>query len=242
MTTKEDKALAVWQDKYPALTINVAELLRESLGDNAKLSMGDLPTVKIPAGGAKNWELPTGEASSVLEGVLMVYQPVRAYWNDDFTGGGSPPDCSSDDDVTGLGMFGPGSELNQTGLCEKCPQSRFGSGKENSQACRLITRLFLLQPNALVPTMVPLPPSSYKAAREYVRDLAILYRVRPTAVLTRIKLVQDKSKTGIAYSKAEFEKPEALPGDVAMYMLSYREQIKDALLARGVSGEDIGDN
>lgn len=240
---KEETALAVWKEKYPALTTDVGALLRESLGDGARLTMADLPTVKVPAGGATSWQLPTGESAEVLEGVLVVYQPVRAFWEESFEegGGGSPPDCSSDDTVIGKGMFGVDSETNPTGQCDKCPMSEFGSGKNNAQACRLVTRLFLLQEGSLVPTLVLLPPSSYKEARAYVRDIAVIWQTLPTRMLTKIELVKDKSgggrdsKGGITYSKAFFAKPEPLPADVAMYMLAYRQQMEKLLKATAIS-------
>ena len=233
-TATDETALVAFQQKYPALVNDVGAILRESLGANARLSLSDLPTVKVPAGGALNWELPTGESTKTLEGVLVSYQETRAFWNAEFSGGGSPPDCSSEDAVGGIGLFGKGSEANHTGECDGCPMAKWGSGKDNGQGCRLITRLFLLQEGSLVPTLVLLPPTGYKAARSYVRDRALLPPHRMTAVLTKIGLTKAQSDGGIAYSTVLFDpKPEALPGDVAMHMLTYRLQMEPIL--RGAS-------
>ena len=111
--SKEEKALALWQEKYPAMTTDVGALLKESMGENARLGIQDLPTVKVPAGGAINWQLPDGSAAPILQGVLIVYQPTRAYWSAEFgsTGGKTPPDCSSDDALHGNGTFGHLSEI-----------------------------------------------------------------------------------------------------------------------------------
>ena len=64
MATKKEQALVPVEDRYPALSNEVAMILRESLAPGETLEVSNLPTVKIPAGGA-------------LAGLLLVYRIKR---------------------------------------------------------------------------------------------------------------------------------------------------------------------
>jgi len=169
----------------------------QMLAPGEQLDVFSFPTVKIPAGGGRAWDLPSGESSKELTGVIVVRTLVRSYWKASFdeSGGGSPPDCVSLDNEHGIGD--PGGE------CASCPLNQFGSGKDNAKACRQITRLFLLQPDNLLPIFLPLPPSSYKICQNYV--VSLMGRGIPLwETVTTIGLEQDKSGTGIVYSVPVF--------------------------------------
>lgn len=169
-------------DMFPALYVeegsDLSEALQENFGGEG-IQPGDLERVTVPAGGALSWEVPTidGEGDSVktLEGVIVSWARPRAYWDRDLeeTGGGQPPDCTSDDGVHGSGMYGPGSEDNPTGACETCPMNEWGSGRDGrGKACKEMRVLYLLQEGNVLPVTVTLPPTSIAPLRRYMLRLA----------------------------------------------------------------------
>jgi hypothetical protein len=237
---------------FPALTGNSQEFLetlKENLGGD-DLSPFDLDRVSIPTGGGVAWTIPTidGGVDSVKElvGIIIGVQKARAYWRTSFanSGGGSPPDCISDDGITGLGDPG--------GACATCPYAEFGSklGEDGltrlaGQACRQITRIFLLRPDSMLPLVVNLPPSSIKSGRKYLLRLAG-QSLKFTAVVSRLTLEQDKSKGvdgkggGIAYSKAVFAMVGKLDQAQAGAAAAYAAAIAPALRKVEVEVADFG--
>jgi hypothetical protein len=163
------------------------------------LNPRDLDRVSIPAGGGVNWCVPTleGEINTPeIIGVIVGIKNCRAYWPGDFAGGGDPPDCVSEDNVTGVGEPG--------GACHQCPLAEFGSdSRGKGQACKQIKRVFVVPAKSLLPMVVQLPPTSLEPCRKFVTRLGsefLGYR----DVVTRIALSKEKSGDGIAYSKAVF--------------------------------------
>lgn len=173
MATKtESQALAVTQ-RFVALAEpprDVADMLLAASGGQ-RLSPFDLDVIKVPSGqGAALWSIPTlsGEDDTVrtLEGIVIVQRSIRSYWSASMedSGGGSPPDCTSQDGVVGRGD--PGGE------CVDCPMAQFGSAlKGSGQACKANTLLFLLQPDSLVPMVVKAPPTSLKPLKSFMYRL-----------------------------------------------------------------------
>jgi hypothetical protein len=151
-----------------------------------------------------------------LEGVVIFWKEARGYWPRSFsdTGGGEPPQCSSDDGMHGVGDPG--------GVCGVCPLAQFGSApartpneKAKGQACKASRLLFMLRPNDLLPIVVSLPPTSLKPCRDYFRRLAneelAFYNV-----VTGMTLTKDKNDAGIPYSVATFRMIRSLsPEDLA---------------------------
>lgn len=205
------KELAVKQEvaEFPALQQDpgaLREALMENLG-GAGLSPFDLDRIKIPSAGNTNWTVPTldgGETNTPeLIGVIIHSQTVRAYWAQAFadSGGGTPPDCSSEDGVTGIGSPG--------GSCFSCPYAAFGSDERHlGQACKLMKRLFWLKPGDLLPVIINITPGSL--SKKHSSGI-IKYMLRLTSqgfkasgVVTKATLVKDKSAGKIEYSRAEF--------------------------------------
>lgn len=205
---------------------DMGSLLGEALAPGETLSLSAFPTIKIPAGGGTVWTLPDGEAAKTITCIILARQPVRAYWRSVFSGEGNPPDCSSSDNVIGHGD--PGGE------CASCPLNEWGSGKDDAKACRQITRLFVLLPESQLPVLIPLPPSSYKAAQSYVLGLAGRGK-RFYGVVTEIGLAQEKSKGGITYSRATFQVKETLSEAAASAIAGYREMLLPALVSAPIS-------
>lgn len=214
MATKKTDALpAVLQD-YAIASMDsraVAEIISDNIG-NSSIGQFDLDRIKIPAGGATVWSVPTlegDEPAKELLGVIVHFQDQRAYWAESFGkgGGGNPPDCSSLDMQVGVGHPG--------GDCSRCPFAQFGSavrddGSEGrGQACRSIRALYLLLPNSVLPMVVPIPPSSLKMVRSYFLRLssqAVPYH----KVITRLKLIRTKSGDGIDYAQVQAEMAQRL--------------------------------
>ena len=236
-------------------------ILNEAMAPGEELSFSNLPTIKIPTGGAKNWELPDGTATQEIEAILLHRQPVRAYWSIRFSegGGGAPPDCSSLDNITGLGNNGtkvgwnieesytPDGVAFYTGEhdCATCPLSQYGTATNDKgepaagKACRQITRLFLMFPDSILPTLLPLPPSSYKEAQNYTISSAARGK-RYSEIVTGIALEQDKSKAGITYSKALFRAIGNLSPDEAAKIRSYRADLLPRLTNAPIIHDEVG--
>jgi len=125
-TTAEKKTELMVLDNYRALTMS-EESVKEVLATNLKGQKIDefgLTRIRVPGSGGKFWNVPTlegDEPKAEITGVIVTFQDHRTYWEKSFaeTGGGSPPDCSSKDAVTGVGSPG--------GNCYECPLSQFGS-------------------------------------------------------------------------------------------------------------------
>lgn len=181
-----------------------ALILKENLGTGG-INQSELTRIKIPAGGGLSWTVPSidGEnAEKTIQGIIVHFTDVRAYWKEAFTGEGTPPTCSSTDGITGLGEPG--------GKCTFCPLNEFGTGTDakgqpsNAKACKEGRLLFLLRPEDLIPIVVSLSTMSIRPSKRYF--LALAQRAIPYyGVVSELGLEQDKNSTGIVYSKATFK-------------------------------------
>lgn len=231
------KDLAVKQTaEFPALAQDI-RALQEAMSENlggAAISPFDLDKVQIPSGGGLAWTVPTleGETSSPdVTGIIVHVQNARAYWAQAFgeSGGGTPPDCTSDDAVNGIG--------NPGGKCADCPYAQFGSdSRHRGQACKLIQRLFLLRPGDMLPMVVNLPPGSLKNARKYLLRL-VSNGIKVSGVVTKIALEKDKNQDGIVFSKATFAMVGRLDAEQAEKASSYGKALAPAF--RRVPIEDF---
>jgi len=178
----------------------ITEALATNVG-SGNLSEFDLPRIKMPAGGATSWIVPTleGESSEpYVEGVIVLARDTRAYYARPIaeSGGGQPPDCSSADAIKGTGDPG--------GACMACPLSKYGSAPGGrGQACKQMKQLFVLRGVQLLPEVVTLPPTSLRAAKHYMLQLTS-QGMPYYAVVTKIGLERTKNSQGIAYSRATF--------------------------------------
>lgn len=202
----------------------ISNILRGNMGTDA-LSAMDLPQISVPAGGVTTFIRPTidGELEQKeLTGIIICTQHTRAYWAQSFdqTGGGTPPDCVSEDGDIGIGV--PGGE------CGTCPFSQFGSAdNKRSKACQEKRLLFFLMSDEILPIVVKAPATSLKGAKQYLMGLTSR-GMKLHSVYTTLTLEKDKNKDGIAYSKIIFKKAgEVEAPDV---LEAYAEQIKPFLV------------
>ena len=124
--------------------------------------------VKVPAGGALQYEIPTEDPdnpdySRYLEGVMLYHHPSNAYWPDGAEyDDNTPPLCQSVDGKIGYGSPG--------GICASCMNNRFGSDSRGSgKACKNMRVLYLLQNGAYTLLPDPLP---WAASRPLAMSMA----------------------------------------------------------------------
>ena len=161
-----------------------------------------LEKVKNPSGGSTSFEIDTLEGEESVKsivGIIINHKSQRAYWEVDFNqgGGGTPPDCFSDDTIEGIG--------SPSGLCKTCPNSQFGSASDGaSQACKLTMLMFVVQKEGYLPVVVQAPPTSVKVFSKYLMKLTSNH-YPITETITEITLEKAKSKGNIDYAKMSFK-------------------------------------
>lgn len=179
------------------------------LQDIVSINMGNegidpsmLDKVKVPSGGSLVWEVPgldgESEPTKDLVGVIVGQRNIRSYFASEYSGGNEPPDCSSEDGVTGE----PSSDSAEGygGQCATCPKAQWGSAENGGQACSQRKLLLLLQPDAMLPLVVNVPPSSLKEVNKYLLRLTSK-KVPFFNVVTSLKLAKVKSGGGIEYAQ-----------------------------------------
>lgn len=188
---------------YKALSVPAQQLttfLIENIGSQG-LRPSDLDKIKVPAGGGSAWEVPTlkgPEPVKVLEGIVLHFKDVRAYWSSKDSGN-NPPDCSSSDGMVGMGTPG--------GDCHKCPLAQFGTAVDQKgqpgkgQACKAMRMLLFLRQDDMIPMIVNLPPTSLQNAKKYFLRL-VANGLPYYGVTSQLRLEQTKNASGTAYSVA----------------------------------------
>lgn len=228
MATTTDLVKTGEDSTFLALRMPHAELIgmvRENLGGEG-LSPSDLDRVKVPAGGGKTWEVPTfeGEVSTgVIEGVVIDRATRRAYWPDAYSGASDPPQCYSNDGLSGVGEPG--------GDCSSCPFNQYESAENGvGKACKETRQMFVLTPDSLIPLIITVPPASLKNVRSYFMRL-LSAQISPLGVVTKIGLEQAKSTTGILYSKVTLTAGDRLDADAEARMREYAKILQPAFAA-----------
>jgi hypothetical protein len=224
----------------PGAIETLTSLIRENFGATG-MNEFDLERVKIPSGGGISWTLPTVdgmESANTFDCVVVDWRDVRRRWATPFTGAGMPPDCSSDDCIKGYGD--PGGE------CAACPFSKFGTAtnaagqQARGQACRMVRLLFVIREGNFLPDLIPLPPTSLKAARNYFLRLASVGKPYYN-VITKLGLTPTKNAGGIVYSLASLSLVRSLqPNEVAV-VNSIRQAVTPGLRTITLSSEDFQD-
>jgi hypothetical protein len=239
MAKNEEKAVAIRVDQFAALQVgsDFAEVVRANIGD-AKVAPFDLDRVRVPAGGGLQWEVPTLEGAeqvSQIEGVIVHWRKLRSYWRESFasTGGGTPPDCASEDGLTGIGDPG--------GSCAACPLAKFGSAENGrAQACSEMRMLFVIREGDRLPIVVTIPPSSLGSVSKYFLRL-VSHGVPYFGALTQIKLARTKNKDGIAYSQVELALSSVLDDDQRAKVRNYAEGLRPLFAAAQADYDDVAE-
>lgn len=227
---------------------DAGEVMRENIGDGG-MTVFDLDRVKIPAGGGLAWSVPTlegDEPQRTIAGVIVAWRDPRAFWGMslDESGGGSPPDCSSDEGIRGYGVYGVGSADHPTGECRSCPMGQWGSAKDGTgrgQACKQMRLLFLLRETDVVPIAMFMPPTSLGPLKKYFLRLA--NRSLPYySVVTELGLSKKSNKDGIDYAVVEPRVVGRLDAKDVERVKVYADSLQDTLKAVRLERTDITDD
>lgn len=178
----------------------VKDLIEANIGTE-DVSAFDLERAINPQAGSTEWKIPgieeEPERTDTIEGIIVHHKFIRVYYEGEYKGGGDPPTCFSEDGIRGEG--------NPGGYCAECPFSQWGSGKNDGQACRAVKQLFIQRSGSLLPTLVQISPVNIKHPKFFLMQLLNKLRIPAHAILTRIKLVADKSKkSGYEYARTDF--------------------------------------
>ena len=198
---------------YPVLSADsdVAEVLAENLGGD-DFSPHELDQLKTPSGGGSAWEIESldgeTEIMKVVNGIIVHTQMRRAFYETELDegGGNNPPDCSSEDGVTGK----CDDEVGLGGVCADCPHSQYATAlKGKGQRCKQSRVMYVMRPGSFLPIVIKVPASSLKAAKKYLLKLAGAGKVY-TSVITSFGLEKLKNDDGIDYSGILFSMKEKL--------------------------------
>lgn len=241
MTSTHEKQMVLQPAAAPAsyalLEFNpgeIRDIIRDNIGAGG-FQVSDLPRIKVPTGGATQWEVPTldgePEYQKAIEGVIVLHRDTRAYWLKQESTDGSPPDCSSPDGFEGQG--------NPGGDCTRCPLAQFGSGRDGRQACKAMRQLFIIRPSDILPVVLNVPPGSLKTFRRYLTAL-ISSRTSVYSVVTRLTLHREKSGAGQEFAQIDAAvAAHLLPEDAARFR-ALGEQLRP-MLFRDVAGGDFAE-
>ena len=188
------KALSIPQEEAAAVqeafAINIA---------GGTVSEFDLPRIKVMSGAAL-WLIPSlegDETTPKIEGVIVFSRDARVYYASK-DAGNVPPDCSSIDGVTGVARPG----INAGGACALCPLAKWESAQDGAgQACKQVKQLFFLRGESMFPEVVSLPPTSVKAARQFLVKLTT-QGIPYYGAMVAIELEKAQNAAGKPYGRA----------------------------------------
>ena len=219
----------------------LSDIIRDNIG--GQITAFDLDRCKVPAGGGTMWEIPTLEGYSeekAIHGVIVYFSDPRAYWEQAFedSGGGTPPDCSSQNGFDGIG--------NPRGSCGVCPLAQFGSapardGKESrGQACKQMRFLFIARPHSIIPLLIVAPPTSLKELKQYFIRMAG-EGINFSSVVTELTLIKDKNADGIQYSRIVPRMVKRLSAEEHARVKEYADALRGAFQTVEITPEDVTD-
>ena len=225
----------------PALTN--PEEAKEVMQENLTELGGNLnfPKVKIPSGGGLSFEVVNEEGDAVpaseLQGVILDFYPINAWWAEKFTGENNAPDCFSMDGKVGCGNAEHQIREGQT--CVSCPKNQWGSDPDGGKgkACKNMFRVYLLQEGSVFPVLLTLPPTSRKNWEGYIQRLTDRLKLY-YSVVTRVKLEKDKNAGGIQYSKAAFFKSADLTREEKAALKAYAMALKPSMRAVAIETQE----
>lgn len=203
------------------------------------LSMS-LRRVKMPAGGALQYEIPTGDPQNPdyarsLVGVILYNHASNAYWPegkeyDD----NEPPLCQSVDGKQGHGDPG--------GACATCILNQFGSSATGrGKACKNMRILYLLRSGEYMPLQLTLSPTSISPFREFMSQAFVARRRVTYGSLVEIGL--KRMNNGNDYSVATFRRLADFSGEqlkqITAYSLGFREQLRAMNAQRAIVQQEL---
>ena len=218
----------------------VLQVIDLNLG-NQKITVSDFDRIKVPAGGGIHYEVPglTGpDMKKELDGIVLFWKSPRAYWQKEFkdSGGDTPPDCFSDDGMTGTCNV---EGLPLGGPCEECPMSAWNSKQgSKAQACKEMRLIFLLMPKLYLPVTLAVPPTSIVTIKKHFLRMAS-FGVSYYEHVHRFTLLKDQNAQGIPYSKIEVVSQGEIAPDLMPNVLEYRDKMLPYIHSIRVKPEDM---
>ena len=200
----------------------------------------NLRRVKMPAGGALQYEIPTGDPQNPdyarsLVGVILYNHASNAYWPegkeyDD----NEPPLCQSVDGKQGHGDPG--------GACATCILNQFGSSATGrGKACKNMRILYLLRSGEYMPLQLTLSPTSISPFREFMSQTFVARRRVTYGSLVEIGL--KRMNNGNDYSVATFRRLADFSGEqlkqITAKSLGFREQLRARSGQRAIVQQEL---
>lgn len=228
-------------ERYPSLgqLDELAELLAEVFEDRDEtLSVSDLPRAKVPSGESKSFQIGDDDPVRTIKGIIVVRQERRNYWIKSISegGGGQAPDCYSRDGVHGVGVNGPDSADNPSGLCADCP---FGQWAENGEdrvppPCKPQEAVLILTEESAFPLLLTIPRTSIKPFREYWKRELLAKKMKSLPeVVTEIGMRQEQNADKVTYNILTFKIAEDITAGMS------RDEKKRFKLAPLALGEEF---
>lgn len=228
----------------PAVTVSESDFTTEEIAEDMEGLQMSFPRVKIPAGGALQFEIPSDDPDNpdyekYLVGIILYNHDNYAYWPEGSEyDDNATPLCSSVDGKLGIGEPG--------GACAACALNRFGSGSEGrAKACKNMRALYLLRSGEFMPLQVMLPPTSLTPFREFMNQSFMIRRRATFGSVIQIGL-KKMSNGKDDYSVATFRRLYDLEGEdlaqIRTYANAFKEQTKLSLRQRAAITEEQRDN
>ncbi len=195
-------------DEGSALVVSTMRSFEE-LG----LSPFKLNSINVPGGGSLRWVIETleGEEDYVAEitGVCaLVARGQRAWFRTPYeeSGGGSPPDCSSEDGIEGFGVRSLDGDADEPSVqaCSTCRWDRFGStrGSGSGKDCVEKMRMYIYREGMLLPDVVNVSPGSLDTVMTWAGKL-LARGLAPDRVVVKLTLEKATSQTGIEFARVK---------------------------------------
>jgi len=212
MSNEPSNALAVVdRANFPVLANSDAPVALRRAIEEYGADFGSLTRIRLPSGGMLAWEIPSpvGEADVVKEftGVIAhVKMNEKAWWRTPMGEGqgGSPPDCTSRDGISGFGV----NSLNEDAEaseheCMKCQWNQFGSSRGPSSEgkdCSDMAQVWVFRAGSRLPSVLIAPATSLKGLTRYCIGLVDIGQ-EAWRVMTRFGLEPAVSRNGTKYAK-----------------------------------------
>ena len=220
-------------------TTFTAEELAEDM-DGLQLSFQQ---VKVPAGGALQYEIPTEDPdnpdySRTLEGVILFHHPANAYWPESEEGEddeNAPPQCQSMDGKIGHGSPG--------GLCASCGYNKFGT-RGKGKACKNMRMMYFLRSGEFMPLQISLPPTSIKPFNDFVNRAFLLRRRGVCSAVVQLGLKRmnnGKDDYSVTTFKLLYDFEGHELDQIRKYADQFKEQIKVMLSQRAELADAAND-
>ena len=228
-----DEATTALMGQYSLVMTKAQRMIVEANMGQAEVSYRTLKNIRIPRDGLfftiDEGAAPVRVFNAVILGIQRDRRFYKAAYNPDVT---SPPDCSSEDMITGV----PGEESGEPGgPCATCPHNVYGTGvaadgtPSKGKACAEYSHLLIKrQGSGAIPEVFAVPPSSLKSVSSYMQGLGLAPYY---ATVTEFSLIEDRpvSKLKLAMARNKDGEPMYFPVETWDYLWAAHEEAQRLL-------------